>query len=108
YVYDPRQIKKFTGFRFYSYNPSAVVEGFFKSHPPKFVSYKTVQGDPTKVQKVGTLSFVLHGEETYLNAYNWQEPNEPLKYIAVIYVDGAAGSETYAGGRELAIPIEGP
>ena len=108
YVYDPDQIKKFTGFRFYPFNEKAIVTGHFKKHPKKFVSYKTVQGDLTKVSKVGTVSFIFNGVETYLNAYNWQKENEALKYIALVFTDLTGGSETYAGGRELVVELEKP
>ena len=107
YLYDPDQIKTFTGFEFYPFNQSAVVEGVFKKHESRFISYKTVQGVPTKVNQVGTVSFKLHGKEFYLPAYNWQESGSRLRYIAMVYTDLTGGKETYGGGRELVVDIEG-
>ncbi len=103
YLYDPDQIKRFSGFRFYDFNPQAVVKGSLKIHPPRFVSYKTVQGDATKVNQVGNVSFHLFGKDFFLPAYNWQKKGEKITYIALVFSDEGAGVETYAGGRELVI-----
>jgi uncharacterized protein (DUF1684 family) len=103
YLYDPDQIKRFSGFRFYDFNPQAVVKGSLKIHPPRFVSYKTVQGDATKVNQVGNVSFHLFGKDFFLPAYNWQKKGEKITYIALVFSDEGAGVETYPGGRELVI-----
>lgn len=103
YLYNPKQIDSFTGFRFYPFNPSAVVEGFFKAQTPKFVSYKTVQGDPTKVYQIGNVSFELYGKEFFLPAYNWQISGEPFSYFELIYTDNSKGKTTYGGGRGLKV-----
>ncbi|MCB0379299.1 MAG: DUF1684 domain-containing protein, partial [Bdellovibrionales bacterium] len=105
YVYDPDQIKKFTGFRFYPFNPQAIIKGVYTQRGRQVVSYKTVQGDLTEVAKVGEVKFEWEGKSYALNAYNWQKPGEPLEYIALIFVEPTAGQETYAGGRELVIDI---
>ncbi len=105
YLYDPKQIESFTGFRFYDYNPAAVVKGQFKKQKPRFVSYKTVQGDPTKVHQVGNVSFSINNKDYFLPAYNWQKPGESKDYVALIFTDETKGSETYAGGRELVIDM---
>ena len=107
YLYDPQQIQKFTGFRFYSFNPKAVVEGTLKKQKPRFVSYKTVQGDPTQVNQLGNVSFILHGKEFFLPAYNWQKKSENINYLAVVFSDLSGGKDTYAGGRELVIELPG-
>lgn len=106
YLYDPEQIKDFTGFRFYPFNIKAITHGIFKSQKPHVVSYKTVQGDPTEVTQVGNISFVLHGKEFFLPAYSWQKMGTPLKYVEVVFTDQAKGVETYGGGRSLTIDIE--
>ena len=103
YLYDPEQIKSFTGFRFFDYNPSAIFNGHFKKQKPHFVSYKTVQGDETRVRQVGNISFSVNGKDHFLPAYNWQAEGEPLKYLAVVFTDLSAGKQTYAGGRELVV-----
>ena len=105
YLYNPKQIKKFSGFRFYPFNEKAITQGLFKKHKARFVSYKTVQGDPTQVNQVGNISFMLQGKEFFLPAYNWQPSSENLKYLAVVYSDNTGGSETYGGGRELVIEL---
>ena len=107
YIYDPDQIKQFAGFRFYPFNPSAVVPGQFTSHKRKVVSYKTVQGDQRIVSLVGHVDFELHGQAFKLKAYNWQPEGEALKYIALIYADATAGKETYGGGREMVVMLPG-
>ena len=106
YIYDPKQIQKFTGFRFYPFRAKAIVNARYKAHVPKAISYKTVQGDPRQVYSVGSLTFDLEGQRHKLTAYNWQDLDEKLKYIAVIFTDLKAGKETYGGGRELAIPLK--
>ncbi len=103
YLYDPEQIKQFTGFRFYEFNPQAIVKGSLKVHPPRFVSYKTVQGDATQVNQVGNVSFHLMGQDFYLPAYNWQKKGEKITYVALVFSDNTAGLETYPGGRELVV-----
>lgn len=108
YIYNPDQIKKFTGFRFYPFNEKAITKATFKKTKLKKVGYKTVQGDPTQVNKVGNVSFILNGVETYLSAYNWQKPSERLSYLALIFADQTAGKETYSGGRELVIELNEP
>ena len=105
YLYNPEQIKKFTGFRFFPYNPSAVVEGVFKKTKRKSVGYKTVQGDATVVYKVGNVSFILNEKETYLSAYSWQKPGEVMRSIALVFVDETSKTSTYPGGRELVIRL---
>lgn len=107
YLYDPDQIKRFTGFRFYDFNPQAIVKGSLKVHPPRFVSYKTVQGDATEVNQVGNVSFQFSGKDFYLPAYNWQKKGEKITYVALIFSDEGAGVETYPGGRELVIETPG-
>lgn len=106
YIYNPDQIKSFTGFRFYPFDPTAVVEGVYKPGPRRVVSYKTVQGDQREVADVGKVTFTLRGKPYTLTAYNWQDPGEKLKYIALIFTDLKAGSETYPGGRELAVVFD--
>lgn len=106
YLYDPAQIKKFKGFQFYPFNEEAIVTGYFKNQEPRFVSYKTVQGDPTKVQQIGNVSFQIQGKKFYLPAYNWQK-RKPYRYVALIFTDETRGTETYGGGRELLIDIKG-
>jgi uncharacterized protein (DUF1684 family) len=101
YLYDPDQIKSFKGFQFYPFNQQVVVTGRFKSQKPRFVSYKTVQGDPTRVRQIGNVSFNLYGKDFYLPAYNWQPQGEAVNQVALIYTDETRGSETYGGGREL-------
>lgn len=108
YLYDPNQIKQFTGFRFYPFNPRAITEGVFKQHRPKVVSYKTFQGDQTTVSKVGNVSFKLFGKDHYLSAYSWKKSREPMNYIVLVYYDKKAGLETYAGGRELVVNFNKP
>lgn len=105
YVYDPQQIKKFTGFRFYPFNDKALVTAQFKKQKPHFVSYKTVQGDPTKVLQVGNVSFSFQGQDYYLPAYNWQPEGEKINYIALVFTDNSRGQKTYGGGRELVIDL---
>ncbi len=105
YLYDPEQVQKFSGFRFFEYNPKAIVTGLFKKQKPQFISYKTVQGDLTQVNHVGNVSFAINGKDYYLPAYNWQPPNETMNYIALIFTDETKGVETYAGGRELVIDM---
>jgi len=105
YLYDPDQIKKFSGFQFFPYNEGAVVKGIFKAQKPRFVSYKTVQGDPTKVRQLGNVSFIIHGKEFYLPAYNWQKPGKRITYVALVFTDNTKGVETYGGGRELVIDL---
>lgn len=106
YIYDPKQIQKFSGFRFYPFDPEAVVEGVFKPSSAQSISYKTVQGDQREVFKVGQVEFQFRGRTHTLSAYNWQDPSEKLNYIALIFTDLKAGSETYGGGRELAVEFE--
>lgn len=108
YLFDPEQIKQFTGFRFYDYNPKAVVKGTFKKLKTKLVGHKTVQGDPAKVWKVGNVSFKINGKETYLSAYSWEKGVDFPSRFALIYVDETAGKETYGGGRELMIELDRP
>ncbi len=108
YLYNPEQIKEFSGFRFFPFNADAIVSGAFKKQKPQFVTYKTVQGDPTQVNKVGNLSFVLNGKEFFLPAYNWQPQTESVNYVAVVFTDETKGIETYPGGRELVIELDGP
>ena len=108
YIYDPEQIKKFSGFRFYPFNRSAVVAGEFRPAESKPVSYRTVQGDHRQVYVVGQVSFTLHGKSFRLPAYNWQPPDEKINYIALIYTDTQAGRETYGGGRELVVNLAKP
>ncbi len=105
YLYDPKQIEQFTGFEFYKYNPKAVVHGVFKKQKSRFISYKTVQGDPTRVNHVGNVSFHANGKDFYLPAYNWQPQTETKDYIALIFTDETKGKETYPGGRELVIDM---
>gem|GEM_PF-5757287 len=106
YIYDPDQIKTFTGFRFYPFDPDAVVTGVFTKTKVVPVSYKTVQGDTRKVYKVGKVTFPLRGKTHTLTAYNWQGSSEKLKYIAMIFTDLRAKTETYGGGRELAVKLK--
>lgn len=103
YLYDPDQVKSFSGFEFYPYNPTRVIEGRFKSQQPKVVSYRTVQGDSTEVRKLGNVSFEIEDQSYYLPAYSWQPATENIKHIALIFTDLSAGTETYGGGRELVV-----
>ncbi len=108
YLYDPDQIKSFSGFKYFPYNQSAVIKGSFKKTPEKVISYKTVQGEPAEVRKIGHVSFLLNNQEHTLSAYSWQEPSEVKKSIALIFVDSTAPQETYAGGRELMVDLTDP
>lgn len=105
YIYDPKQIKKFTGFRFYPFSKKAVVAAKFKKTKKKLISYKTVQGDSRKVSKIGEVSFKYKGKSFNLNAYNWQKGDEEPNYFALIFSDTKGGKETYAGGREVVVKL---
>jgi uncharacterized protein (DUF1684 family) len=105
YIYDPEQIKKFTGFRFYPFNEKAIIKAVLTKTQAKKIGYKTVQGDQTEVFKVGNLSFVINGIESHLTAYSWQIPEDGIKSISLIFVDDTAGLETYGGGRELSVDL---
>ena len=109
YLYDPEQIKKFTGFRFYPFDPKAIVKGVWNSWArSKPISYRTVQGDSREVFQVGEVTATLRGKSLNFKAYNWQDPEEELKYVALIFTDLTGGVETYGGGRELIVPFDKP
>lgn len=106
YVFDPSQIKKFTGFRFFPYNSKAIIKAqvsFFDER--KKISHVTYQNIPTHIWRVGTVQFEFDNKKHQLSAFSWQKPDQKLKYIALIFSDGTAPKWTYGGGRELIVRL---
>jgi len=105
-LYNPEQMKNFSGFRYFDYNPDLKLKGVFKKTPEKVISYKTVQDEPAEVKKIGHISFVYQKKEIVLSAYSWQDSTLEQNQVAIIFVDQTAPLESYAGGRELTVKID--
>lgn len=101
YTFDPEQIKKFSGFRFFPFNPKAIVKAYFERTPTKVIDFKTYQNDTSKVRIVGEVTFSFEKKTIKLPAYNWEQDKEQLSYIALIFTEPSSPKFTYAGGREL-------
>lgn len=110
YIFDPKKIRSFPGFKHYPFNPSAVVSATFHAEKPRPVTYRTFQEESARVFVIGKVRFQLQGKNLELNAYNWSVDPDSLQvkdpYIALIYTDARAGNETYAGGREVVVKFD--
>jgi len=98
-------LENFHGFRFFDYNPEAVVEARFqKASEPSRQRFTTTQDRQSYVHVLGTLSFQYGGVPVVLDAYTFDLEDQP-SYLAVMFRDLTNGKQTYGGGRYLEVEL---
>ena len=88
--------------RYYPPDPSYVTPAELKlaNERPVFVM-PTSTGKPRRMERVGVLEFLLHGQPMSLGAF--VEEGEKLEVLFVPFTDLTTGKETYPAGRYLEI-----
>jgi uncharacterized protein (DUF1684 family) len=77
-------------------SPATLTED--RSNPPQFIELQTSSTEMQREEKIGTLSFSVHGQTYTLTAFA-EEGN--LERLFVPFNDQTNGHETYGGGRYL-------
>lgn len=92
----PEQQAKFTGLRYYPYNPeldlTVKAEAF---NDGKFVPIQTTTGVVRQYKRYGEFTFTVDGQEARLTIY------EADHGFFLPFVDSGAGTDTYPAGRYI-------
>jgi uncharacterized protein len=82
--------------RYFQYDPAFRILASVEAHPPERVELPPSSGEPVLAHRVGTVRFVIGGEDSALGVYWLQD------YAGGLFVsfrDTTSGAETFGGGR---------
>jgi len=99
----------FDGFRFFPYDPRAVVTGRFTPlDDRRRQTFTTTQKRTGYVHLLGEIEVDFGGEVMSLEAISFDREKDPETgptYLAVMFKDRSSGRETYGGGRYLTVEL---